>query len=90
MQQRVVVTGDGDFLSNRFLSNGINLDLGLSIVNWVTRDDAYVNIPVRISSDRTLQLTTASRVVIGGGLLFLLPLLLIASGTFVWLRRRRR
>lgn len=90
MQQRVVVIGDGDFLSNRFLSNGINLDLGLSIVNWVTRDDAYVNIPVRISSDRTLQLTTASRVVIGGGLLFLLPLLLVASGTSVWLRRRRR
>lgn len=88
-QQRVVVIGDGDFLSNRFLSNGINLDLGLSIVNWVTRDDAYVNIPVRINSDRTLQLTTAARAIIGGGLLFLLPLLLIASGTFVWLRRRR-
>jgi gliding motility-associatede transport system auxiliary component len=90
MQQRVVVIGDGDFLSNRFLGNGINLDLGLSIVNWVTRDDAYVSIPVSISRDRTLQLTTTSRAIIGGGLLFLLPLLLIASGTFVWLRRRRR
>lgn len=88
-EQRVVVIGDGDFLSNRFLANGINLDLGLSIVNWVTRDDAYISIPVSISKDRKLQLTTTSRAVIGGGLLFLLPLLLITGGVSVWLRRRR-
>ena len=88
-EQRVVVIGDGDFLSNRFLANGINLDLGLSIVNWVTRDDAYINIPVSIGKDRKLQLTTASRAIVGGGLLFLLPLLLITGGVSVWLRRRR-
>ena len=89
-QQRAVVVGDGDFLSNRFLGNGINLDLGMSLVNWVTRDDAYVNIPVQVARDRTLTLTPTARAVVAGGLLFLLPLALAGSGVLVWVRRRRR
>jgi ABC-type uncharacterized transport system involved in gliding motility auxiliary subunit len=89
-QQRAVIVGDGDFLSNRFLGNGINLDLGMSLVNWVTRDDAYVNIPVQVARDRTLTLTPTARVIIAGGLLFLLPLVFGGSGVFIWARRRRR
>lgn len=89
-EQRVVIVGDGDFLSNRFLGNGINLDLGMSLVNWVTRDDAYVNIPVQVARDRTLTLTPTARVIVAGGLLFLLPLMLAGSGVFLWARRRRR
>ncbi|MFQ5934916.1 MAG: DUF4350 domain-containing protein, partial [Acidiferrobacterales bacterium] len=89
-EQRVVIIGDGDFLSNRFLGNGINLELGMSIANWLAQDDAYVNIPVRVGADRTLELTPTTRVVIAGGLLFLMPLLLVGSGLLIWLRRRRR
>lgn len=89
-EQRVVVIGDGDFLSNRFLGNGVNLELGMGIANWISKDDAYVNIPVRVTPDRNLQLTQTSRLVIAGGFLFLLPLLLVTSGTVIWLRRRKR
>jgi ABC-type uncharacterized transport system involved in gliding motility auxiliary subunit len=88
-EQRVVVVGDGDFLSNTFLGNGMNLELGMSIANWVSQDDAYVNIPVRVNADRTIMLTQTSRLLIGAGFLFVLPLLFAASGTFVWLRRRK-
>ncbi len=88
-EQRVVVVGDGDFLSNTFLGNGMNLELGMSIANWVSQDDAYVNIPVRVNADRSILLTQTSRLLIGAGFLFILPLLLAASGTFVWLRRRK-
>ena len=35
-QQRIVVIGDGDFLSNTYLGNGGNLKLGLNIVNWLS------------------------------------------------------
>ncbi len=90
IEQRVVVIGDGDFLSNRFLGNGVNLELGMSIANWISRDDRYVNIPVMVTLDRSLDLTQTSRLVIGGGFLFFLPLLLVVSGTVIWLRRRRR
>ncbi|MCZ6577022.1 MAG: ABC transporter, partial [Gammaproteobacteria bacterium] len=88
-EQRVIVVGDGDFLSNTFLGNGVNLELGMSVANWVSQDDDYVNIPVRVNPDRSIALTDTSRVFIGAGFLFVLPLLLAASGTLIWLRRRR-
>nr|NIO42444.1 ABC transporter [Burkholderiales bacterium] len=88
-EQRVLILGDGDFLSNAYLGNGVNLELGMSIANWISLDDAYVNIPIRTNPDRSLQLTQTTRVLVAGGFLFFLPLLLIASGSFVWLRRRR-
>ncbi|MDH5184919.1 MAG: GldG family protein, partial [Gammaproteobacteria bacterium] len=33
--QHVAVIGDGDFLSNNYLGNGANLDLGLGLINWL-------------------------------------------------------
>jgi hypothetical protein len=88
--QRVVVTGDGDFLSNAFLGNGGNLDLGLDIMNWVAHDDSYININPRPAPDLTLSLTPLAQGVIGFGFLFVLPLILFIAGLVVWLRRRRR
>jgi hypothetical protein len=88
--QRVVVTGDGDFLSNAYLGNGANLDLGLDIMNWVAHDDSYININPRPAPDLTLSLTPLAQGVIGFGFLFALPLLLLITGIVVWLRRRRR
>lgn len=89
-EQRVVVIGDGDFLSNSIIANGGNLELGMSIANWLSQDDAYVNIPVRTARDRGLNLSTAAQIVIGGFFLIALPLGLLGSGITVWWRRRRR
>ncbi len=89
-QQRIAVVGDGDFLSNSIIANGGNLDLGMSLANWISQDDAYVSIPVSTARDRTLSLTRQAEIAIGGGFLVILPLLFAASGLVIWLRRRRR
>lgn len=89
-QQRVVVVGDGDFLANQYLANAGNLELGLSLLNWLSRDDAYVNIPVRTASDRTLALSPFARLGMIFTFLLLLPVIFITGGVLVWLRRRRR
>lgn len=88
-EQRIIVIGDGDFISNAYLGNAGNLDLGLNLFNWLSRDDTLIDIPAKISSDRTLELSTVESAVIGLGFLFALPLLLLTSGLIIWWRRRR-
>jgi ABC-type uncharacterized transport system involved in gliding motility auxiliary subunit len=89
-EQRVIVTGDGDFLSNTYLGNAGNLNLGLDMVHWLSHDDAFINIRVKPAPDTTLELGRISMAVIGLGSLIGMPLLLLGSGLGIWLRRRRR
>ena len=89
-QQRVVVIGDGDFLSNGFLGMGGNLQLGMNIFNWLSSDDAFISIPVKTAPDISLQFTNTDISVVGFGFLLILPLVLLGSGVVIWVRRRRR
>lgn len=89
-EQRVLVVGDGDFLSNSTIANVGNLDLGLSLANWLSQIDAFVDIPTTIAHDRSLNLSRSAQITIAGVFLLLLPLMLAASGVVVWWRRRRR
>lgn len=88
-EQRVVVIGDGDFLSNAFLGLGGNLQLAMNIVNWLGSDDQLVDVPVRSSADTTLMLDSMAVMLIGGGFLLVLPLALLGTGLLIWWRRRR-
>ncbi len=89
-QQRILVVGDGDFLSNAYLGNGGNLDLGLNLIRWLTREDRLLNIPAKTAPDLSLNLSHAATLVIGFGFLMVLPLGLMATGVMVWWRRKRR
>jgi len=88
--QRVIVTGDGDFLSNTYLGNPGNLELGLNMVRWLSHDDATIEIRVKSAPDTSLVLGKVAQGVIAIGFLVGIPLLLLLSGIFIWLRRRRR
>ena len=89
-EQRVVVIGDGDFLSNTYLGNPGNLDLGLNTVRWLSHDDASIEIHVTSAPDTNLVLGRIAQAVIAIGFLIGIPLLLLLLGIVIWLRRRRR
>lgn len=90
IQQRVIVIGDGDFLSNTYLGNAGNLDLGLNLAHWLSHDETLIDIHVKSAPDTSLVLGKVSQAVIGLGFLLGLPALLLISGLVIWLRRRRR
>lgn len=89
-EQRAVVICDGDFVSNAYLGNGGNLDLGLNLVNWLAHDDSFIAISAKTAPDLSLNLSRTASGVIGLGFLFVLPAALLGSGLFIWLRRRKR
>lgn len=88
-EQRVVVMGDGDFLSNAYLGNGGNLDLGMNMANWLSSDDQLIAIPAKTALDSSLTLSQTQSMIIGFGFLLVLPALLLISGLVIWLKRRK-
>jgi len=89
-EQRAIVIGDSDFLSNAYLGNGANIDLGLNLFNWLNHDDQFITITARTASDVNLELGKIAQIVIGFGFLFGLPILLLGAGSGIWWRRRNR
>jgi len=89
-EQRIVVIGDGDFLSNAYLGNGGNLALGLNIIQWLTHDDAFIAIQPKTAPDQTLVLDRNAQIAISLGFLLVLPMALLIAGLAIWLRRRKR
>ena len=89
-EQRVIVVGDADFLSNRYLGNGSNLEIGVNLFNWLSHDDRLISISPRPAPDTRLELSTQQQLAIAIIFLLMLPLILLISGLRIWLKRRRR
>jgi hypothetical protein len=88
-QQRVVVVGNGNFLSNSFLGNGGNLDLGLAMMNWLAGADNLVSVQPQPAADARLDLAPVTLYLIAFSFLLALPAAFILTGTVIWWRRRR-
>ncbi|WP_020648063.1 GldG family protein [Solimonas variicoloris] len=88
--QRVALIGDADFLSDAYLDQLGNQQLGLNLVQWLASRDAQLNIDVPKAPDRALYLPGWATLAIAGGFVVLLPLLLLGYGVLRWAVRRRR
>lgn len=92
--QRVVVVGNGNFLSNTFIGNGGNLDLGINIINWLAGDDRLITIqPVPLKDiNVTIPSDTKGYVtawMVFHGFQFFIPAGLLIAGIVIWWRRRK-
>jgi len=88
-EQRVIIVGEGDFLSNAFIGYGGNMDLGMKMINWLTEDDSFIDIPTNTAVDLGLEFSSTAAIWLGLFFLFILPLGLISTGISIWLRRRK-
>lgn len=88
-EQRIVVVGNGAFLANSYAGNGGNVDLGVSMVNWLAGEEKLITLQPRSAKDATVNLSKTQLGIIGLAFLLVLPLLLAGWGAWLWWKRRR-
>lgn len=83
---RIIVFTDADFLSNVYINQYSNAEMGLNIVNWLSELDYTVLVNQQELTVERLDLTSKQRRMVTA-ILFLIPLLVAAGGILVWIRR---
>jgi ABC-type uncharacterized transport system involved in gliding motility auxiliary subunit len=84
---RLIVFTDADFLSNVYVNQYSNAQMGLNIVNWLAELDYKTFVSAKEIKVERLNLTSKqTRQVIV--ILILLPFLFVIIGLVVWLRTK--
>ncbi len=87
-EARIVVIGDADFATNRYLRALYNLDLLMNAVHWVTEDERRITVrPKSVTPDQD-PLTPRQTLGMFYGVGLLLPELLLCGAALSWLRAR--
>jgi len=87
--QRVALFGGSGFLSNAFVGNGGNIDLGVNTFNWLAQDENLITIQPRATPARQLKLTETGVTILGVTFLILVPAIFLFTGVTIWWRRRK-
>ncbi len=83
---RIIVFTDADFLTNVYINQYSNAEMGLNVINWLSEMDYTVFLNQKEINVERLDLTSKQRRMIAS-ILFLMPLFIAVGGVFVWMRR---
>lgn len=87
-ETRMVVMGDSDFVSNRWLGISGNRDLFLNAVNWLAQQENLISIRAKDPEDRRITLSADQDRRIFWITIFIIPGLILFMGIQAWWRRR--
>ena len=84
---RLIVFSDADFLSNVYVNQYSNAQMGLNLVNWLAELDYKIFVSAKEIKVERLNLTSKQirQVIV---ILILLPFLFVIVGLVVWLRTK--
>jgi ABC-type uncharacterized transport system involved in gliding motility auxiliary subunit len=82
---RIIVFTDADFLTNIYINQYSNAEMGLNIINWLSELDYRVFLDQKEIKVERLDLTSKQRRKIVA-LLFLMPIFIAAGGIIMWMK----
>jgi ABC-type uncharacterized transport system involved in gliding motility auxiliary subunit len=85
---RLVVVGDADFASNRYVAQLANYDLFLNMVTWLVGEEAFITIDRKLPRASTAAITPEQLANFRYLSLFVLPEVILVLGIVSWWRRR--
>jgi ABC-type uncharacterized transport system involved in gliding motility auxiliary subunit len=89
-ESRMVVLGNAAFVSNNGMSqtNDNGKRYILTMINWMQDKTDQIIIPAKDNAAPVLTMTAQSTFIVFLLLTAILPLIIIGTGVFVWMRRR--
>ncbi len=92
--QRVLVVGNGNFLSNTFITTGGNLDIGINMINWLSGDDNLISIQPMVLKDVNVTIPNDRTSVFIAWIVFhsfqyFVPIIIFVLGIFFWFKRKK-
>ncbi len=87
LDTRIIVFTDADFLTNVYINQYSNAQMGLNIVNWLSELDYQVFVSAKEVNVERLDLTSKQKrqVLV---ILFLIPFFFFIAGIVVWLKSK--
>jgi len=89
-QQRIIVIGDSDFLSNGFIGRGANRSLAMNIFAWLSQRDELIDVDRPKISDHLLHFSSWTALLLFILFALILPATLITVAVVHYRRRLRR
>lgn len=92
-ETQFVVVGNSDFIMNApggIMGAKSNVDFFMNSVNWMLKENEKISIRAKKTDIRELSLTPTKTKVMFYTTIIVIPLLVIASGVFVWWKRRTK
>lgn len=88
-EARLVVFGDIDFATDSQITSGINSTLLLNSLNWLAKREQLLAIEARTPEQTRFEMTSSEIWSVAFLVVAMMPLLAVAAGVMVYLRRRR-
>jgi len=85
---RLVVIGNSEFATNQWVGEQRNGDLFFNGINWLTEEENLISIRPKEATNRRVTLTEAQQRELSWFSMVLLPLFVILSGVYIWVKRR--
>ena len=89
-EQRVVIMGDADCISNGDIQRTGGVVLLLGAYHYLSNNEMPVDTRRSMTTDTVVYINKTSFKVLKTGLMFIYPLLFLGMGLFFWIRRRGR
>lgn len=87
-EARLVVIGDSDFATNRYIRLLGNGDLMFNTVNWLAQDEDLISIRPKSASNRSITMTEAQQSTFWWLTVLFMPLAAVGAGAYIWWKRR--
>jgi ABC-type uncharacterized transport system involved in gliding motility auxiliary subunit len=89
IESKMIVIGDSDFASNRWIDYYGNSFLILNAINWLSGDYELISIDRPSSKPNIISMTQQQKQLMHYILIYLLPGIMIFTGLLIWWKKRK-